>query len=123
MKLTFFDFDDAAYKHFISDIAIILYYHFIGNTTITKTEYNQKCRFILENLLIGYRKENEIDTHFLRNLNDFLLLRSTVLYIVLVASGALFNNDTRRRNLLKVIRERTITNWNALDLDYVLKGL
>lgn len=121
-KLTFFDFDDSAYKHFISDIAIVIYYHFMFDQ-LQQEEYNTKVRFVLENFLIGYRKENQISTDFLYNLNEFILLRSVILYFVLVAAGYKHSEDPRMRKYTEFTKKVAITKSMLLDLDFVLKGL
>ncbi|MBI9042825.1 phosphotransferase, partial [Lutibacter sp.] len=85
-NLTFFDFDDSAYKHFISDIAIVLFYHFAyRNPTIEiKTE---KSLWILNNFFKGYKTHNNLPKEELLHLQDFLKLRELTLYIVIIAGG------------------------------------
>lgn len=121
-KLTFFDFDDCAYKHFLSDIAIIIYYHFM-HQRLEKEEYNQKVRFVLTNLMKGYQLENKIPQNFFDNLNEFILLRSVVLYIVLVAAGYKNSEDSRKSDYAKFAKSTAINHRMKLDLDYVLKDL
>ncbi len=121
-QLTFFDFDDAAYKHFLSDIAIIIFYNYRhqGNE---HPEYNQNVRWMLENLLRGYRKENEINMDFFRNINEFLLLRSVILYVVVVSAGYTTHEDVRYRNYAARTRELAVHRLMDLDLDFVLEKL
>jgi Ser/Thr protein kinase RdoA (MazF antagonist) len=81
-KLTFFDFDDSSYHYFVSDIAIVLYYYFVF--TDTESNRQEKGRQILSALLKGYKQYNLISKDMLMRLNDFLKLRESILYLVLV---------------------------------------
>ncbi|QMS84487.1 phosphotransferase enzyme family protein [Candidatus Xianfuyuplasma coldseepsis] len=121
-KLTFFDFDDSAYKHFLSDIAIIIFYHFRGLDN-RHEKYNEKVRFILHNVMKGYQLENMLDLEFFKHLNEFLLLRSVILYVVMTAAGFDQHENPRYREVHAYRREASINNWVAVDLDYVLEGL
>ena len=84
--LTFFDFDDLAYKHFISDIAIIIFYQF-GLTTDSKELMEDKINGFLKAFLKGYETENTIDKKWFLLLNDFFRLREAILIMVVYASG------------------------------------
>ena len=121
-ELTFFDWDDSSYKHFISDIAIVLFYHFIYNE-YSQDHVNTESRRILALLVEGYRYENSIDILFFKHLNDFLLLRTIIVYIVLVAAGVDRKNDSFTQKYLLKYRKQIIENIEFLNLDFVLKGL
>lgn len=81
---TFFDFDDSSYKHYISDIAIILYYYFSFRSPIDENRID-RTKQILRPFLRGYISEHKLDSSMFQYLNDFLKLRETVLYLVLKA--------------------------------------
>ena len=121
-KLTFFDFDDSSYKHFLSDIAIIIYYSFMFENA-SQTEYNQKVKEFLSDFLIGYQKENDFDLDFFVNINDFILLRSLVLYIVVIGSGYKISDDPQKIKFAKLVREAIFDNSKKLDVDFLLDGL
>ena len=121
-ELTFFDWDDSSYKHFISDIAIVLFYHFMYKEQ-SQEDINVQSRRILALLIKGYRRKNNIDISFFQNLNDFLLLRSIVVYIVLVAAGATKSDNQFIQRYFSKTRISIIENTPFLDLDFVLKGL
>ena len=126
-RFTFFDFDDSAYKHFLSDIAIILYYYHMQKrkkiVTTKDMEYYQSVRDILGWFLSGYETEYHLDRTFFRYLNVFLSLRSVVLYVVLVAAGYKHHDDERYRNFCVEAKMRALHRLMEVDLDFVLKGL
>ena len=121
-NLMFFDWDDSAYKHFISDIAIVLFYHF-AFSDISQEELDSKSQRVLALFLEGYQKENSIDFSFLKNLNDFFLLRTIVLYIVIYAAGEELVDSDWGKNYINKNRMRIIENIPFLTLDVVLKDL
>ncbi len=121
-KLTFFDFDDAAYKHFISDIAIVIFYHFFFTDLATEA-MNERTIWILNNFLKGYKKENLLaKTEFLR-LHDFLKLRELTLYTVIIAGGPEVFNSNWGQKFLAKYRDKIINEEPFIDLEYVLSKL
>ena len=84
--ITFFDWDDSAYKHFISDIAIIIYYQF-GLTMDTDVQIEDKTYNFLKHFMKGYEIENKLDQKWFEYLNDFLLLRTFILFFVIYGAG------------------------------------
>jgi len=84
--LTFFDWDDAAYKHFISDIAIIIFYSY-GTGDRTETEIEDKSIWFLKHFMKGYNKENSLDKIWFERMNEFLRLRMLILAVVIYAAG------------------------------------
>ena len=64
-KLTFFDWDDSAYKHFISDIAIVLFYHFSFGD-FSQEHIDKESERILALFLEGYQQENSLDLSFFK---------------------------------------------------------
>lgn len=121
--LTFFDFDDCAYKHFLSDIAIIIYYYNMrgrNRGTIDDDTYHKRVRDLLDPFLRGYRSILPIKRQLFKELNTFLLLRSIILYIVLVAAGYKTHEDPDTRLAVRLAKEQAIGHRMKLDLDRVL---
>jgi len=83
---TFFDFDDSAYKHFISDIAIIIFYQF-GLSGFTESQKEEKTKAFLNDFCEGYLEVNNLDFSWFDHLNDFLKLRELILYMVIYGAG------------------------------------
>jgi Ser/Thr protein kinase RdoA (MazF antagonist) len=121
-NLTFFDFDDSAYKHFISDIAIVLFYHFAyGNPSIKiKTE---KSLWILNNFFKGYKIHNNLPKEELLHLQDFLKLRELTLYTVIIAGGEETIQSKWGQNYINTYRQKIIDDTPFIDLDYIIKNL
>ena len=84
--LTFFDFDDSAYKHYISDIAIIIFYQW-GFTDLSSKDVEDKIYQFLKHFCEGYLEETKLDYEWFDHINDFLKLREIIMYIVLHAAG------------------------------------
>lgn len=77
-----FDFDDCEYSYFASDIAIPLYYATPGNDEdygITREEFAEN---FFVNFLKGYLKEYKTDIFWMEQIQNFLLLRSALLYTI-----------------------------------------
>ncbi len=121
-ELTFFDWDDSAYKHFISDIAIVIFYHFCFYD-LSQEAIDEGSARILDLFLKGYRRQNSIDVEFLSNLNDFLMLRTIILYIVIYDAGEELIDSVWGKQYLDKYRDRIIGNIPFLTLDKVLVGL
>jgi|LGOV01.1.fsa_nt_gb Ser/Thr protein kinase RdoA (MazF antagonist) len=121
-ELMFFDWDDSSYKHFISDIAIVLFYHF-SYGDISQEVIDKESQRILALFLIGYQEENSIEISFLKNLNDFLMLRTIILYIVIYAAGDKMLESDWGKNYIAKYRNRIIEKVPFLSLEIVLKDL
>ncbi len=121
-KLTFFDWDDSSYKHFLSDIAIIIFYSF-GIRNYEEDHINNETRRILALFMEGYKIENKVSIDFFKNLNDFLMLRTIILYVVIHAAGRESLDHPFGKQYIDKYRDSIISNTPFLNLDYVIKGL
>ncbi len=120
-ELTFFDWDDSAYKHFISDLAIVIFYHFMYKDVLQEG-INVQSRHILALLVEGYNRQNLLDISFLWKLNDFLLLRSIVIYILLVAAATSKSKNLILHSFIRKTRNFIINCVPFLDMSFVLDG-
>ncbi|XFA99777.1 phosphotransferase enzyme family protein [Candidatus Izemoplasma sp. B36] len=121
-NLTFFDFDDAAYKHFISDIAIVIFYR-LAFYDLSIEERNHKSVWILNNFFKGYSTNNKLPKKELLKLNDFLKLRELTLYTVLLANGQEMANSEWVSKFIKKYRKRIIHKTPFIDTEYLLANL
>lgn len=83
-KIKVFDFDDSMYLHFISDLAIVLYYrsqrwHLESESSEI---INERAAAILPSLLEGYREEYKLDQKWMAEMKTFLKLREFAIYSV-----------------------------------------
>jgi len=116
-KLTLFDFDDSAYKWFVSDIAIVLFYSVMRvPENSTRIEYGE---FVLKNFLNGYKQENHLDTYWLELIPHFLKLREIVLYAVVHMGFDVDNlQDPWCKWYLNGRKEKIEQNIPYLDLNF-----
>jgi len=121
-QFTIFDFDDAAYKHMISDIAIIIFYQFAYQNPKIEIR-NDRTVWILSNFLKGYTKHNILAREEYMRLNDFMKLRVLALYTVIIASGLEVVNSPWGSNYLKTYRDVIINDEPIIDIDYVLSQI
>ena len=121
-KLTFFDFDDASYKHFISDVAVVLFYQFYFKP-LDKTEINTESKRILANLLKGYSTQNHFDYSMFEYLNDFIRLRIFNLYFVLYATGTVGEEKAFATVFINRFREMLLNDDDFLDINFVTGDL
>jgi len=119
--LTIFDFDDSAYKHFISDIAIVIFYQFAYQNPEFKVR-NEKTVWILNNFLKGYSRQNQLAKTEFARLEDFIRLRVLALYAVIMAGGPEVYNSPWGSNYLKVYRDKIIKEEPIIDIDYVIEN-
>ena len=83
-NLNIFDFDDSAYKWFVSDIAIVVFYEvLLKYDTLNKQDI---AALIMTNLMKGYREENHLANIWLDKMPLFLKLRELTLYLVIYRS-------------------------------------
>lgn len=121
-ELTFFDWDDSSYKHFISDIAIVIFYQFAFQD-ISQDVLDRETARVLALFLKGYQKENTIDLEFLHNLNDFLMLRTIILFIVIYDAGEEMVESPWGKQYLNKYRDKILKETPFLSLEKVLEVL
>lgn len=113
-----FDFDDASYHYFASDIAIPLYYatnskHYYDS----KEERNEFAKGFIKAFLEGYREENELPQECLETIPLFLKLRDVELYAVFCKKVPVEERNERLQHWIDEIKERIEKNEAIVDLD------
>lgn len=114
--LTVFDFDDCAYMHMVSDIAIALFYTIVFMRA-DEDEKKRKADEFMTHFMKGYRLEYQLSKADYLEIEKFLKLREMVLYIVLFRSADLKTNDFARR-YVEFHRERIINRVPVIDIDF-----
>jgi amicoumacin kinase len=102
-----FDFDDASYHWFASDIAIPLYYSIIYR--IPASEEAERDRFgqlFLDAFIEGYQKANQLPKGWKEQIPLFLMLRDIVLYAVLHKKIAPEDRDGKLQAMMEEIADR-----------------
>lgn len=122
VTLTFFDWDDASYKHFISDIAIIVFYYF-GMGKLSDEEIEDKTIHFLKHFIKGYETENFLDHKWYKELNEFFKLRELILVMVIYAAGDEMVNGPWGKNFLDKYVNKLKNNIPFFNIERVLKGL
>jgi len=87
-QITLFDFDDCVYGWFIYDIAMVLFYAAMWEKD--KTAFTSD---FMADFLRGYKRENQLDPRWLKELPYFLKLREIDLYAVIHRSMDVENLD------------------------------
>jgi Ser/Thr protein kinase RdoA (MazF antagonist) len=77
--ITLFDFDDCVYGHFIYDIAMVLFY-----TCMWEKDPAEFTARFMPVFLSGYRQENRLPAHWLKELPYFLKLREIDLFAMIL---------------------------------------
>lgn len=119
---TFFDFDDLAYKHYISDIAIIIYYLFFHSDNPLEERSKEVNKFI-KDFMKGYEKENHLEKEWFDNINIFLQMRDTIMYVVLKAGFDDLDNHEHYSKVANNIKKRCINNEDYIDVNIAFDGL
>jgi len=115
--ITLFDFDDCCYSWFANDIAIVLFYAVMWEED--KAAYT---RYFLDNFMAGYRRENQLDPVWLREIPPFLKLREIDLYAVILKDfGEEYVNHPWCAGYMRGRRERVCENLPYIeDFDFDL---
>lgn len=102
-----FDFDDASYHWFASDIAIPLYYSLLYRIPASEKEERQRFgQLFLNSFINGYQKGNQLPEGWKEHVPLFLMLRDVVLYAVLHKKIAPEDRDDKLLAMMDEIAER-----------------
>ncbi|WP_210366299.1 phosphotransferase [Bacillus sp. REN3] len=108
-NLNVFDFDDASYHWFVSDLAIPLYYSILSIAPYEKKEERQRFgnRFF-KVFIEGYERANQLPEGWEAQLPLMLMLRDVTLYSVLhkKVSPEGRNRNGRIKEMVDEIRDR-----------------
>lgn len=106
-KIHVFDFDDACYLWFASDIAIPLFYSIFYKIPPEKQEERQEfADEFLHAFMEGYEKANNLPKGWKEQLPLFLMLRDVVLYAVLHKKIAPEDRGERLLAMMAELRDR-----------------
>ncbi|MDE5413178.1 phosphotransferase enzyme family protein [Alkalihalobacterium chitinilyticum] len=115
-KMTVFDFDDCSYHHFISDIAIPLYY----STWLKCDNQQDRNHFgheFLMHFLKGYQTERSVHLESLKEISLFLKLRDCELYGVFHKKWDLDHLNDQQKKLLNGIYLRIMNDQPLVQLN------
>lgn len=102
-----FDFDDASYHWFTSDIAIPLYYAILYRIPASEeAERNRFGKAFLDAFIEGYQKANPLPGDWKKQVPLFLMLRDIVLYSVLHKKIAPEDRDDKLKEMMDEIAVR-----------------
>lgn len=106
-KIHVFDFDDASYQWFASDIAIPLFYSVFYKIPPSQQEERQQFSdLFLKAFIKGYIMENELPEGWKAQVPLFLMLRDVVLYAVLHKKIAPEDRGERLLEMMDEIADR-----------------
>ena len=102
-----FDFDDASYHWFSSDIAIPLYYSTLYGIPVSEKEERERFgQLFLAAFTEGYQKANELPEGWKEQVPLFLMLRDVVLYAVLHKKIAPEDRNDKLLAMMEEISDR-----------------
>ena len=87
-RITFFDFDDCAYGWFVNDIALVIFY-----TSLGKEDPDSFITTFLDDFLVGYFQEIDLDPIWFQQIPAFQKLRELDLYALIHRSFDVENLD------------------------------
>jgi Ser/Thr protein kinase RdoA (MazF antagonist) len=115
-ELTLFDFDDSAYKHFISDIAIVLFYYI--ELLVKEEDKREITKKFLGTFLEGYYSEHNLGRKWFKELNTFLKLREVSLFNSVCTSEQLSDPESLAYKFAKKLEPRIMNDIPFVDIDY-----
>lgn len=109
-----FDFDDSAYKWFVSDIAIVLFY-----LIWFKEGDNQEfVDFVMENFMKGYNEVYQLDNFWFEKFDEFLKFRRLLMFLVVYRSFDSNNFPDWIKKFHEVHYDKTINDEAMCDIDF-----
>lgn len=115
-----FDFDDASYHWFASDIAIPLYYSIIYRIpAVEQAERNRFGKVFLDAFIKGYQKANKLPKGWKGQIPLFLMLRDIVLYAVLHKKIAPEDRDEKLQAMMEEIADRIRNKQPIMNIQWI----
>lgn len=115
-NLVLTDFDFCEHSWFASEIAIILFYAVMAPTEGMSRE--SFSRQFLETFLKGYRRENGIDSYWIRQIPSFLRLRMISKFILHYPEWQANSMSENRKSAFKEWRGKIENDLPYVDLDF-----
>ncbi len=110
-----FDFDDSAYKWFISDIAIVLFY-----VIWFDSDNFEKIDFIMKHFMSGYREVNQLPDFWFEVFDEFLKLRRLVLSLVIYRSFDMSDAPDWVTKFFEIHLDKTLNDEPMLRNDFTV---
>lgn len=114
-NITFFDFDDATYKWFASDICIPLFYKLDYREGKDNREFAKK---FMSHFLEGYCKSNSLDASWIKEIPTFLKMRELILYSVIHRSMDINNLQGWVEIFMNNRKHRIENDIPVVDIDF-----
>jgi len=116
-NITVFDFDDSQYDWFVNDIAIALYYAIWWNL---KKGCNKVyfAKDFYTNFMKGYNKENKIESYWLKQIPDFLMLRHILVFVILHQIFDMNNLSEKEKELVTRIKYEIENEVPLVDIEF-----
>jgi Ser/Thr protein kinase RdoA (MazF antagonist) len=114
-QITLFDFDDCCYGHYIYDLAMVIFYAIANHDDMPAA-----TREFLPPFLQGYRRENQLDPAWFKEIPHFLKLREIDLYAVIHRSfgPGLYDDDPWTARYMAGRRQRLLANQPFVEMDW-----
>ncbi|MBN3490123.1 phosphotransferase [Acholeplasma equirhinis] len=113
-QFTVFDFDDASYHYFISDIAIFLYYLTWFTNEVDRLKYGN---FFMINFMKGYKEEFNLSKEDFIHIDKFLKLREILLYINVYKTLDVEKDEFAKRYIERY-RDKIINRVRFIELNF-----
>lgn len=111
--ITIFDFDSCEYSWFVKDIAVSLYYARASDENGDSQDFIHDFMY---SFLKGYRRECDLEAHWLRLIPDFLMLQKIILYAFCYQILDMGNLSAEDQEFL--LKTRQIIEENSLEVDF-----
>ena len=110
-----FDFDDSAYKWFVSDIAIVLFY-----VIWFDPDNYDRTDFIMKHFMSGYREINKLSDFWFEKFDEFLKLRRLVLALVIYRSFDMNDAPEWVTKFYELHLDKTLNDEPMLNTDFTV---
>lgn len=108
-KITAFDFDDASYQYFVSDIAIAIFYSVWSVChSYSQDDKDDFAKRFLTSFMDGYKEENHLDEFWVNQIPYFMMLRDLTLYAVFNKKIGIDRMSDREKLIVADIKDRIL---------------
>lgn len=118
-RIVVFDFDDCEYHYLISDVTMPLYYAYLSVRSRGETDLNGFAENFFSSFISGYNKNYQLDKFWFEKADDFLLLRSAILFTIFNQVWPDYEADEKKKAMVDNHRRILGGNGRMIDIDFV----
>lgn len=118
-RIVVFDFDDCEHHYFISDVTMPLYYAFLTVRSKGEKDLVGFAGNFFASFMSGYNKNYRLDKFWFEKADDFLMLRSAILFTIFNQVWPDYETDEKKKGMVDNHRRILTGQSRMIDIDFV----